>query len=65
MQSTDEYGYACQADALFFKTEFNCSSGMFSARFHFLLCLFAEIAFCASQNSKGGQTFSKTETMQL
>ena len=32
------------ADALFFKTDFNCSSGMLPA--FILRCLLAKIAFC-------------------
>ena len=32
---------------------------------HFVLCLFAKIAFCAVQNTKGKLTFRKIENIQL
>ena len=47
------------AGALFSKTVFNCSSGMFA------LCLFAKIVFCSLQNTKGKLTLRKIENIQL
>ena len=46
------------ADAMFFKI--NCSSF-----FHFVLCLFAKIAFYAVQNTEGKLNFRKIENIQL
>ena len=46
------------AGALFFKPDFN-------SFFHFALCLFAKMAFCAVQTTKGKPTFRKIENIQL